>query len=728
MSNSTLTLCPAAPSELLSSNPRHLWHNAYLCVIGRCRLAVLRVIFVLLVLVMSVTLPAPLTSKPFRHDINGLRALAVVAVVLYHFGVPGVSGGFVGVDVFFVLSGFLMTGIIISGLERGDFSLWGFYLARARRIIPALLALCASLLLLGWFWLPNADYRMLATHVATAVAFVSNLKFWREAGYFDAASHEKWLLHSWSLSAEWQFYILLPLGCLLLWHWFGRRGLKWALLLAGLASLALSVYASNRWPGAAFYLLPTRAWEMLAGGLVWWLTRQARPIKQAWALEALGLTLIIGAVIGFDASLVWPGYLALVPVLGTMLVLAANRQDSWLTSNGLARRLGASSYSIYLWHWPLVVALTYAGEQASPSWMVLGLLGSVLLGELSLRWIETPARKGLTRTGSWPQTLLLGGVVWLIGLAAVAVYVGNKLNQPWVMARLAPEINLVADEGLNVKPRRDICFATSGEVSPSCIYGGEQISAIVIGDSHADAITTAVTAATDSPLKGVLDWSYVSCPTIFGLHVLDEYKELNCFAFNYWAKVEINKYDKSIPLVIINRASVYALGQHNIKEKMNVPLSYFTETQKTITDNFLHAYSTALVETACYFAKDRAVYITRPIPEMMNDVPKTMARALMFGKADPLISISLEEYHARHAVVWAAQDEAARQCGVKILDPLPYLCHDGRCWSSKAGRPLYYDDDHLSEYGNKLLVPMFRQIFEHKEADGVHGLTVPSEG
>ena len=168
----------------------------------------------------------PIQPKAFRHDINGLRAWAVVAVVLYHFGVPGFAGGFVGVDVFFVISGFLMTGIIISGLERGDFSLWGFYLARARRIIPALLVLCASLLILGWFWLPNADYKMLASHVCTAVAFVSNLKFWREAGYFDAASHEKWLLHTWSLSVEWQFYILLPLGCLLLWHWFGKRGVK----------------------------------------------------------------------------------------------------------------------------------------------------------------------------------------------------------------------------------------------------------------------------------------------------------------------------------------------------------------------------------------------------------------------------------------------------------------------------------------------------------------------
>ena len=139
-----------------------------------------------------------------------------MAVMLYHFGVPGFTGGFVGVDIFFVISGFLMTAIIINGLENDRFSLWEFYLARTRRIIPALLVLCVFLLMLGFFWLPSIDFKILGTHAATVLTFVSNVKFWREAGYFDATSHEKWLLHTWSLSVEWQFYILLPLGCLLL--------------------------------------------------------------------------------------------------------------------------------------------------------------------------------------------------------------------------------------------------------------------------------------------------------------------------------------------------------------------------------------------------------------------------------------------------------------------------------------------------------------------------------
>ncbi len=655
----------------------------------------------------------PPSPKQFRQDINGLRAWAVVAVVLYHFGVSGFSGGFVGVDVFFVISGFLMTGIIISGLERGNFSLWGFYLARARRIIPALLVLCASLLILGWFWLPNADYKMLASHVGTAVAFVSNLKFWREAGYFDVESHEKWLLHTWSLSVEWQFYILLPLACLMLWHWFGKRGVKLALVAAGLLSLALSIYASVRWPGAAFYLLPTRAWEMLAGGLVWWVTR-AQSLPQQWTrlAEGLGFVLIVVAIVFFDPAMQWPSYLALVPVCGAMLVLAANRSDSWLTANPVARHLGESSYSIYLWHWPLVVLLTYAGEQANPQWIVLGILGSLVLGELSLRGVENPARKGFARFGKWSQSGQLAVVTGAVGVAAVLVFVGIKFAHPMLIERLDPAINLISDESLNVKPRRDDCFVGSGVTSPACTYGGADIKAILIGDSHADAVSGGLAASVLKNTDGILDLTYASCPTIFGLNVVDKSNKTKCKEFNNWAKDKISTYSEKIPLVIVNRTSVYAFGQHNIKEAMNMPLSYFDVYNSEITDKFLGEYSAALIESACELAKQRPVYIMRPIPEMMQDVPKTMARALMFGKSAPKISISLEEYHARHKLAWEAQDAAAEQCGVKILDPLPYLCHDGRCWGSKDGRPIYYDDDHLSEYGNKLLVPMFRQVFE----------------
>ena len=214
----------------------------------------------------------------FRYDINALRAIAVASVVLFHFNVTGFPGGFVGVDVFFVLSGYLMTNILITGLEKrgvangardlGMFT-WTFYMARAKRIIPALLVLLFVLLVIGWWALPAGDYKQLSIHSLFSLLFLSNIRFWKEAGYFDIASHEKWLLHTWSLSVEWQFYLLLPIVFLLLWRLGPNR--QWLLVITVvgfIASLITSLLLTKSDPSGAFFFLPSRAWEMLAGGLV----------------------------------------------------------------------------------------------------------------------------------------------------------------------------------------------------------------------------------------------------------------------------------------------------------------------------------------------------------------------------------------------------------------------------------------------------------------------------
>ncbi|MDF2641511.1 MAG: acyltransferase family protein, partial [Pseudomonas sp.] len=325
----------------------------------------------------------------FRKDINGLRAIAVVAVLLYHFQPAWLPGGFAGVDVFFVISGFLITGIIMRGLKAGTFSLSAFYKSRARRIIPALAMLCFVLLALGWFYMLPLDYSALGTHVASSLGFVSNFVYWGEAGYFTANAHEKWLLHTWSLSVEWQFYLLFPITLLILIRFVSIASLRWWILGGCLAGFGFCVFASYQWPEPSFYLLPTRAWELLLGGVACLFPCHLRPQAQR-LLELAGLALILAGFVLLSAQDVWPGYLVLLPVLGTFAVILAARQDSVLTSNPVSQWTGKLSYSLYLWHWPVVVLMNYAGWLGETGNILLGIAAAFVLAIASYRLVEKP--------------------------------------------------------------------------------------------------------------------------------------------------------------------------------------------------------------------------------------------------------------------------------------------------------------------------------------------------
>ena len=453
-------------------------------------------------------------SQGFRDDINGLRAWAVAVVVLYHFGITGFSGGFVGVDIFFVISGFLMTGIVVKGLERDSFSLIGFYMSRARRILPALIVLCVILLIMGWFILLPTDYKALSSHTAYSLAFLSNVEFWQEAGYFDVASHEKWLLHTWSLSVEWQFYMILPLLLFAAWRFkSSRMTLVWSVGIGLVASLMASVLLTASAPSAAFFLLHTRAWEMLCGGLVF-LLQPANNLsrhQRDW-LGSIGFLLIVTAVVFFSKNTAWPGWRATVPVAATMMVLIANRK-SIFTGSPLAQWLGDRSYSLYLWHWPVNVALVYFGVRDNYWWAALiGMALTLILGHFSYTWIENPSRRMLAGLQFRYSIRLLLASGFLTVLPAIAIW-----SQMGVAGRFSPTIEAAAKESSNSNPRRKECLPQKGSKSPSCVYGGPNLRAIVLGDSHANAIMTSLAQAQPLPDGGVVEWSYGSCPFVSGL-------------------------------------------------------------------------------------------------------------------------------------------------------------------------------------------------------------------
>ena len=328
----------------------------------------------------------------FRLDISGLRAIAVLAVVFFHFNESWLPGGYAGVDVFFVISGYLMTGIIFSRLQKNNLSLIGFYAARARRILPTLSILCLVLLLLAWFFLSPPDYETLGLHVASSATFISNVIFWRESGYFDAAAHEKWLLHTWSLSVEWQFYMLYPIILLLFSKIFSLKQISRVVAVGTLLGFVFCVFASYYWPNPSFYLLPTRAWEMLLGGLAFLYplsTTDSRKGILAWC----GFILIILSYLLIADGVTWPGYLALFPVVGAFLIIVANKQDFIVTNNLPFQYIGKASYSIYLWHWPIVVFINYMGGSGSISFALIGIVTSIAIGFISYYLIENSLSK-----------------------------------------------------------------------------------------------------------------------------------------------------------------------------------------------------------------------------------------------------------------------------------------------------------------------------------------------
>jgi peptidoglycan/LPS O-acetylase OafA/YrhL len=414
----------------------------------------------------------------FRKDINGLRAIAVIAVVLFHFNASWLPGGFAGVDVFFVISGFLMTRIIFRGIEQENFSLLNFYVARANRIIPALAVLCLVLLVFGWFFLTPLDYKTLGKHAASSMGFLSNVFYWREVGYFDAMSQEKWLLHTWSLSVEWQFYIIFPLVLVAMKKFMSISMMKKTVLLGTVIGFIFCVIATYKWPGASYYLLPTRAWEMMLGGVAYLYPFSIKE-KRKKLVEWLGLTLVFGSYFLISKENLWPGYLAIFPVLGSFLIIQAQRHDSIITNNVISQKIGSWSYSIYLWHWPLVVIIYTFSLNAI--FIYLGIVLSILFGFLSSKYIEKI--KFENDFGSLFSYLKCkpAYIVIFVGLLSSSIFIRGGVNMNFALTEYYDDIKY---------PR--YCHVDGGNYDSElsnldCKLGSKKVNPIglVWGDSYA---------------------------------------------------------------------------------------------------------------------------------------------------------------------------------------------------------------------------------------------------
>ena len=641
----------------------------------------------------------------FSRDINGLRAIAVAAVVLFHFAVPGFDGGFVGVDVFFVISGYLMTKIIVTRMEQDRLSIIAFYGDRVRRIVPALLVLCLALLMLGRFALLPSEYKRLGKQVEGSLAFISNFFFWREAGYFDVASHRKWLLHTWSLSVEWQFYLLYPLMLVGLKRLAGLASLRWAVLATTLASLAWSVHHSVQAPNASFYLLPTRSWELLLGGLVFLFPLRSGAVSRR-LLEVAGVMLVAFSVWAFDSKHAWPGAFALGPTLGTAAVIWAARNQMALLGNVGMQWLGRGSYSIYLWHWPVVVAMNEWAQLPIPWRAASGMLVAIALGGASYLWVEIPTRSRGVATGGVGGPTTFRRATLAGGTLAAMVFAAGTWATDGVPTRFSQAVRVADLEALNGNPFGRACFATSGSPKPACIVGRQDHPPAVemIGDSHALSVVTALAAATGEMRgAGVTFHGYAACPTATGATY--GVTENECGVFNRQTHVELSRAGQSAPPLVITNSWTAYIEQRRIR---------FEQSATSSTDllPFTPAlYRERLLDTLCTAARQRHVFVTLPFPAFDAEVPRAVARRIMRDAKAEDLTMDLQTHLRRNAFILDVLKEAHTRCSVGLLDPIPYLCPGGRCMGSLAGRPLYSDAHHLSEYGNRLLIPMFKHLF-----------------
>ena len=364
----------------------------------------------------------------YRAEVDGLRALAVIPVILFHAGFSALSGGFVGVDVFFVISGYLITSIILTELESNQFSIINFYERRARRILPVLFFVILVCIPFAWLWLMPLDLKDFFQSIIAVATFSSNILFWLESDYFDTAAELKPLLHTWSLAVEEQYYIFFPLLLMFLWG-RGERVILGALAIIFLLSLSLAQWAAYNAPTANFYLLPTRGWELLIGVFVAFFLNQQQELPQ-WMSPKLnnfvslfGLLLILFSVLTFDSRLPFPSVYALVPTVGTVLIIVFAQQGTWVQrflSYKLFVGVGLISYSAYLWHQPVFALVKYRSFTEPSHELMLSLcLGVVVLSYLSWRFVEIPFRN--KQAFSRKFIFVSGGVLTALFVVAAGI-------------------------------------------------------------------------------------------------------------------------------------------------------------------------------------------------------------------------------------------------------------------------------------------------------------------
>jgi peptidoglycan/LPS O-acetylase OafA/YrhL len=650
----------------------------------------------------------------YRNDIDGLRAIAVLSVILNHAGFRLFPGGFVGVDVFFVISGYLITGILLREIDGNEFSLVRFYNRRIRRILPALFAvLVFTMIICSLIYDPKRLMDFGRSVIAT-VLFASNINFWLEAGYFDTPSQLKPLLHTWSLAVEEQFYILFPLFMVLTMR-YARKFLPVVLMLTALASFVLGWQEMQHDSGAAFYLAHLRAWELLAGALIASSRLRSDAIqKYGGGVATLGIILILLPVFIYTENTPFPGLAALVPVGGAAMILVGGLHGHSAASRFLSLPLltfiGKISYSLYLWHWPLIIFWRYyAIRPVTVLENVLILFLILVLAAISWRYIETPFRSpNFLQPG---QLYMLAGGTMSIMLVVGAILYFNK----GFPARDVTQASLAADMKRWDLEKCNMDYAGDPNVITPCRIGNasQPASFLVWGDSHAPTTGKAIDVAAKNSGAGGLMTYLLGCPTLLDVVSSPVVGVVSCPGYNHTVLDYLDAHPEITKVIIVNRWTVWVEGAH-YKDEFGGALSLKDSRGELPDDASIDKLFTAGLERLVQRLRDTGheVYLVTPIPEIGYDVPSANFIALQTGRdANQIIAPTIDEYLDRNGRTNEILQSLAHMYGIHLIEPWKILCVEGRCRVVINEVPLYQDDDHISPFGSEIIAPVFEPIF-----------------
>ncbi|MFA1624392.1 acyltransferase family protein [Rhizobium mongolense] len=658
-----------------------------------------------------------LTYRPieYRPGLDGLRAVAILPVLLFHAGFGAFSGGFVGVDVFFVLSGFFMARIILADLDRGRFSLLEFYVRRMRRIFPALFSMMAVSAVAAWFLFMPQEFLYFADSLIAAALFTSNVLFHRESGYFDIAAEVKPLLHTWSLSVEEQFYLVFPVALFICYKFAGRR-MFGIVLAVSLLSFIASIFEVYHKPEKAFYLLHFRVWELLIGVLVAIAPQANYRARASQAMTALGLVAIFATVFFYSPSTPFPGFTAAVPCVGTALVIHANCRDGLIArflDNPVSVFIGRISYSLYLWHWPVIVFSRSALEhELTTEWALTVVALSFALAYLSWRFVEQPARYGrLAPSGAAIAGLSSAAIVSAIAFGTVVKRFEG------IPHRLPEEALRLYQANHDESPFFSrLCFADSdgdgltlaqirrGELCRIGVQSSSEPQFLVWGDSHAAAIAPAIdVAAREMGLSGMF-LGRASCPPLPNADFGPPWAVKRCIEYNSTVMSFIEQ--RKFPFIFmvgywpkyVHRAELPGGGV------------FFDPRVEPSLADWSSPVRASLNTTLAKFAQEgtKAVLVM-DVPEVGSDVPEALAKAVVAGRSLD-IAPPLDYTNKRQALARRVLDEAAKSNGALVVDPMGAICDAFRCHVMRESTVLYKDGDHLSAKGAASLSEVFRPV------------------